>query len=47
MQTSLHKLVEPADWLELVAEQIGRLRLGAWSRAKDEKAFFTRAQCSS
>jgi hypothetical protein len=28
MQTSLHKPVEPANWLELVAEQVGQLRFG-------------------
>jgi len=28
MQTSLHKPVEPANWLELVSEQVGKLRFG-------------------
>jgi hypothetical protein len=28
MQTSQHKPVEPANWLELVAEQVDQLRFG-------------------
>jgi len=28
MQTSLHKPVEPANWLDLVAEQVGKVRFG-------------------
>ena len=28
MQTSLHKRVEPANLLEVVAEQVGQLRFG-------------------
>jgi hypothetical protein len=28
MQTSLHKPLEPANWPELVAEQVGKLRYG-------------------
>jgi len=28
MQSSLHKPVEPANWLDLVSEQVGKLRFG-------------------
>jgi len=28
MQTSQHKPLEPANWLELVAEQVDQLRFG-------------------
>ena len=28
MQTSLHKPVKPANWLDLVAEKVGKLRFG-------------------